>query len=241
MPPALPEPPPIPEYLRRWWEDKTPEQLASIAASDGSILWPDSMKIRVEAGGVKEVPIWLRVPGPEEQLKAIVATNMKVAEMAKVDPKKMPITRAEAILLVGEDAYNALHSSLLMAWCIWELKPNLQDRSAPGFYGPKYLPQTILRDVGMLTLDDLYDRLALYKGMEDVRVNELTPETFNGIIVQIARCMSSAPLRDYSGALSDLVVVGMAKEILDLRKQVAALRGRSDSSYESPSTSTPDT
>lgn len=235
MPHALPEPPPIPEFLLRWWTDKTPEQIQSIAASDDRILWPDWLKIRVEHGQVKEIPCWLRVPNPIEKLQAIVATNLKVAKMCGVDPKKLPITRTEAMLLVGEDAYNEMHSSILMSFCILELK---QDGKT---HGPRYLPDLILNSVSMLTLYDLYDRLQLYAGLEDVRINELTPEIMNGMIRQISRCMSSAPLRDCSGALSDLIVVGMAQEIEALRKQVAALRAPSDSSSESPSTSTPDT
>lgn len=241
MPPALPDPPPVPEWLLRWWTDKTPEQIASLVASDGRLLWPDWLKIRIEGGQVKEIPCWLRVPDPLEKMQAIVQTNMQVAKMNNVDAKKLPITRTEAILLVGEDAYNEMHSAILMAYCILE-KRTVGDEKAPRTeYLPRFLPSTVVKGVGMLTLYDLYDRLQLYAGLEDVRINELTPEIMNGIIFQVARCMSSAPLRDCSGALSDLIVVGMAQEILTLRKQVEALRARSDSSSESPSTSTEDT
>lgn len=231
---TVPEPKPMPDWLERWWGDKTPEQIQSIAASDGRILWPDWLKKRLAAGQAAEVPCWLRVPNPLEKMLAVVETNKQVADAFGVDKAKRPITQVEAKLLLNEDAYNELHSCILMAWCILEMKPN-------GQHGLMFLPQTIVRECGMLTLYDLYDRLRLYGGLEDVRINELTPEIMNGLIKRIARCMSSDPLYDCSGALSALVVVGMAQEIETLRKQVAALQARGDSSSESPSTSTPDT
>lgn len=231
--PSTPDEPPIPEFLRRWWTDKTPEQIASLAVR-GRILWPETMKIRIEAGAVREVPIYLRTPDPIEKMQAVVAVNAKVASLFKItDPKMLPLSRDVAVGMVGQVEWDTLHSAYLMAFCILEATP-IKDGPDTGEHRLMFLPQNIIAGAHMSTLYDLYSRLELYQGLEDVRLGEMTPEIFTAVVVNIARCMSLAPLYDLSGVAQRVFQIEMACEIVRLRAQLG------ESSSESPSTSTPD-
>lgn len=221
----------VPKFIADWWQDKTPEQIKSIAdPSTKRILWPDLMKIRVEAGGIKEVPIYLVVPNPIDRLQAVIATNAKIAEMFKVDKSKLPLSREDAMRFAG-DEWGFFHNAYLMSFCILEWAP--VEGRADGMRRHAYLPQTIIQALGMTTILDLYNRLELYAALEDVRISEISPEIFHGFVANIARCMSLAPLFGCSGAVFDRLVVMMAEEIIRLRRL-------GEPSSESPSTSTPE-
>lgn len=221
----------VPKFIADWWQDKTPEQIASIAdPTTKRILWPDLMKIRIEGGGVREVPIFLVVPNPLDRLQAVIATNAKIAELFKIDRSKLPLSTADARSFAG-DEWGFLHNAYLMSFCILEHEP-VKDR-ADGARRHAYVPATIIQALGMPTILDLYNRLELYAALEDVRISEISPEIFHGFVANIARCMSLAPLFGCSGAVFDRLVVMMAEEIIRLRRL-------GEPSSESPSTSTPE-
>jgi hypothetical protein len=220
---------PIPEFLVRWWRDKTPEQVMSIAAHDGRILWPDTVKKRIEAQGIKEIPCYLAVPTPIERMQAVVCVNAEVARIAKItDPKMLPLSRADAERFVGPSEWEALHTAMQMAFCIYE-HATIEGRPERRLM---FLPQNIVRDVGMSTLYDINKRVEMYEALEDVRINEWSPEIMDGMVTLVARCMSLAPLRVYSGSLQEKIIVEAFSELARLRS--------GGPSSESPSTSTPD-
>lgn len=224
----------IPEFIAKWWRDKPPELIATIALGH-RLLWPDTLKVRAGAGEVREVPIYLQTPNAIDKMQAVVATNAKIAELFNVPKDRLPLSREDATRLVGETEYGVLHSAYLMAFCIVEHEP-IKGRE-DGARRLMYLPQTIIQSVGMASLYDLYNRLELYGALEDVRISEISPELFDGYVKNIARCMSLAPLFGFSGAAFDRFVVMMAERIASLEKQ---LQASGDSSSASPSTSTPD-
>ena len=222
---------PIPESIARWWRDKTPEQIASIASYDGRILWPETVRKRLAGGGIAETPCYLQMPEPIEKMQAVVATNMEVAKVYKItDPARLPLSREEAVRMIGEVEWGELHSSILMAFCIVEAKP-IEGRE-DGARRLMFQPSTIIREIGLSGAYNMYKRVELYRALEDVRINEITPEMLDDIITKLARCMSLAPLYDFSGAVQAAVVVSMAVEIIRLRA--------SSSSSDLPSISMPD-
>jgi hypothetical protein len=132
--------------------------------------------------------------------------------------------------MIGEVEWGELHSSILMAFCIVEAKP-IEGRE-DGARRLMFQPSTIIREIGLSGAYNMYKRVELYRALEDVRINEISPEMLDDIITKLARCMSLAPLYDFSGAVQAAVVVSMAVEIMRLRA--------SSSSSELPSISMPD-
>lgn len=223
------EPPPIPESIARWWRDKTPEQVASIAAHDGRILWPEIAKKRVEGGRIKEIPCYIAVPTPMDRLQAVVATNAEIARLFKItDPHKLPLSRTAAVEMLGETEWVLLNVPHLVSFCLFEATP-VEGRAERR---PMFLPQTIVRELGMSSIWDLHKRLEQYEGMEDVRINEWSPEIMDAMVIACARCMSLDPLRECSGVLQERIM-------LEAMSELARLRASSESS-ESLSTSMPE-
>lgn len=206
----------------QWFKLKTPAELEAIE-SGGRNYWPDALKER-RPSGLVEKPCMLRVPNVSERSQAYIMCNEWVAKRAKVDRKDLPISRERAEGILGPEAYDALHTAMLMSFAIREFTPP---------YAQMWIPENIIDAVDTIALNEMFVRLDAYSCHEDFRLGDCTQEEFEAILDQIVRTKTILPLAVFAGSKRELAIVRMAEELLELR---AMLRSSSASS----STSTPD-
>lgn len=211
-----------PSAIVEWFKLKTSAELEAIEHG-GRLLWPDVLKERT-AGGLKERPCMLRVPNVSERAQAYIYANEWVANKAKVDKKERPISRARAQDILGEDAYDSLHTAMLMSFAIREFTPP---------HGQMWLPELIVDAVDAPALGDMFTRLDAYSCHEDFRLGDISREDFEVICNEIARTQSILPLAVFAGSVRERAIVRMVEELL------AARRAMLPSSSAGSSTSTP--
>lgn len=220
----------LPEFIGRWLAEKPPEMQDTICIG-GRLLWPETLKRRVDGGRVIEEKCMIRVPTALEKAQAVLETNKQIAEAVAYPPAKRPLTRVVAEEILGPAAYGEMHCATLMAFAI---------RSFEAPHGAMYHPTLITKEIPLTALYDLFDRLDLYADLEDVRISqEINQEMFDAIVVAVARSASTGPLAVCDGARREQLIVRMAKELAALKSPTPAPE-TSASSSESSETSTPD-
>lgn len=178
---------PIPEF-----GGATFEELEMVRHESGRLLFPDVLRRRDEKGAIKETKVRIWVPNPNDHVEARTAARVWFAGQKALDPDR------------DKSVFEDMEQACLLARAI---------RTGEAPYG-QYTTAQELAGYDESTLQDIQERINIYKSMLEVRTPVVDDETFWRAVLAIGRRNSLLPLADIAGRAQPSFAIRMAKEAL---------------------------
>lgn len=176
---------PIPEF-----GGATFEELELVRHESGRLLFPETLRRRNEKGLIIETKIRVWVPNPNDHVEARTEARGWFASKKVLDPDR------------DKSLFEDMEQACLLARAI---------RTGEAPHG-QYCTAQELATYEETTLQDIQERINVYKGMLEVRTAVIDDATFWRAVVAVARRKNLRPLADIVGHAQISCVVRMAQE-----------------------------
>lgn len=176
---------PIAELGGRTWEELEVRQHES-----GRLMFPDRLRRRNAKGEVVETRVCVRIPTPGDEIRARTDARIWFAKLQGLDADR------------DKGLFDQMEQICLLARAI----------RTPEAPHPQLVTYEELAEYEEATLQDLLERINVYKTLLDPREAITDEETFWRKVIAIGKQANLLPLADIVGREQPSFIVRMAKE-----------------------------